>query len=280
MIDPVYRFVCNHLQLLQRPGAGATALECEPRTCERRAQVMRDVIAYASKGVDESLHLVEHAIDDHCKPGEGIVGVPMRETFMQVAGDDALNSLVDLYDTPAGTSAQRHTDRKAGNHSGNQAKRKRPANDACDLPYFIDISSNHQHVVVRQTSRDQADCLFRQASFVDPVDHSALYRIISLETGWQAFQVSRDPAPVRGEQSCELTAARILLQMLVDRVMPAPGRQVGEDPHLRGDHTVGSGRQLTFRFQINKPEQRNDKGREYAGHQNARAQRGRARELR
>src|ERR1700680_3623065 len=107
---------------------------------------MRDVVADARKGVDQSLHLVEHAIDDHRKFGEGIVSVPMRETFTQVAGDDALNSLVNLYDAPPGTSAQRYTDRQAKKHSGKQAKPKRPTNDARDLPDFIDISSNRQHV--------------------------------------------------------------------------------------------------------------------------------------
>jgi hypothetical protein len=73
--------------------------------------------------VDESFHLVEHAIDYHRKSGEGIVDLPMRESFPQIAGNDALNSLVDLYDTPLGTSAHQHTDRKAKKHSGNQTER-------------------------------------------------------------------------------------------------------------------------------------------------------------
>ncbi len=115
---------------------------------------------------------------------------------MQVAGDDALNSLVDLNDTLPGTSAQRHTDHKAKKQSGNQTKRERPTNDACDLADFIDISSNHQHVAIGQTSRDQADRLFLPTTFVYPVDHSALYRTIGLKIGWQALQVTRDPAAV------------------------------------------------------------------------------------
>jgi hypothetical protein len=46
--------------------------------------------------MDESFHLVEHAIDYRRKFGEGIVGLSMREALTQVARDDALNSLVDL----------------------------------------------------------------------------------------------------------------------------------------------------------------------------------------
>src|SRR6266436_6777321 len=120
----------------------------------------------------------------------------MREPFTQIAGDDALYPLVDLDDTVTGSGAQGYTDRKAKQQGGNQAKRERPTNNMCDLPDFIDVSSNHQHVAVRQTSRDQADRLFLPASFVDPVDDSALYRIVGLEIGWQTFQVARDPAAV------------------------------------------------------------------------------------
>src|SRR6202795_87595 len=81
LIDCLYRFVCNHLQLLKRLGAGATALKRQPRTREWRAQVMRYVIADACQRVDERFHLVEHAVDYHRKFGEGIVGLPMRESF-------------------------------------------------------------------------------------------------------------------------------------------------------------------------------------------------------
>src|SRR6266436_292145 len=191
LIEPVYRLVCNPLQLLQRRGAAATALERQPGTGEWRAQVMRYVIADACEGVDESFHLVEHDVDDHCKFGEGIVGVPMREPFAQIAGDDALHPRVDLDDAITGSGAQGYTDRKAKQHGGNQAKRERPTDNMCDLPDFIDVSSNHEHVAVRQTSRNQADRLVLPTTFVDPVDDGALYRIVGLEIGWQAFQVTR-----------------------------------------------------------------------------------------
>jgi hypothetical protein len=93
---------------------------------------MRYVIADTCKGVDESLHLIEHITDDRRKFGEGIVGLLTRESFTQVAGDDALSPFVDLNDTPTGTSAQRHADRKTEKHSGNQTKRQRLTNDARD----------------------------------------------------------------------------------------------------------------------------------------------------
>jgi hypothetical protein len=121
----------------------------------------------------------------------------MRESFAQIAGNDALNALVDLDNTLAGTSAQYHTDRKAKKHGGNHTERKRPANDVCDLGDFVDISSDRQHVAIRQPSRDQADRLSFRSTFVRPVDHSALYGVTDLEIGRQIFQVTQNPAAVR-----------------------------------------------------------------------------------
>jgi hypothetical protein len=51
----------------------------------------------------------------------------------ELAGDDALNSLVDFYDTFAGTRIQGHADRKAKKHRGNKTKHERPTNDAGNL---------------------------------------------------------------------------------------------------------------------------------------------------
>ena len=157
---------------------------------------MSDIIANACKGVDETFHLVEHAIDYHRKFGKGIVDLPKRESLTQVAGDNALNSLVDLYDALPGTGAQRQTDRKAKKHGGNQTKRERLTNDVRDLADFVDISSKRQHVAVRQIPRDQADRLPLSATLVYPVNNSALYGIIGPKIGRQAIEVACDPAAV------------------------------------------------------------------------------------
>jgi hypothetical protein len=188
--------VCNRLQLLQCCGAVAAALEHQPGPREWRAQIMRDVIADPCQGPDEALHLVEHSVDDHGKFGKRIVSLSVRQSFAQIAGDDALDALVDLDDAPAAARVQRHANRKAEKYSRNQTKRQRPANDACNLLDFIDVSSGHQHVAVRQLLCNQPYRLFRHAVRVQPVDHSAPYRIIRPETWGQAFQITRDPPAV------------------------------------------------------------------------------------
>src|ERR1700676_3269827 len=67
--------------------------------------------------------------------------------------------------------------------------------------------------------------------------------------------------------------------MLIDRVQPPLWRQLRKDADLRGDHPVGSHRQVILGFQIDKSEQRNDKSRKYSGHQQGPPQRRRVREL-
>ena len=213
LIDALYRFVRSRLQLLQRPGAGATAFKRQPGAGQWRAQVMRYVIADTCKGVDESFHLIEHAIDDHRECGEGIVGRSMRESFTQVAGDDALNPYVDLHDTLWVRALSATPTVRQREHGGISDQARAPDQRRARSRDFIDISPDHQHVAVRQTSRDQADRLFLPATFVDPVDHSALHRIIGLEIGWEAFQITCDPAAVWAKQSCELNTTRILLQI-------------------------------------------------------------------
>jgi hypothetical protein len=39
-----------------------------------------------------------------------------------------------------------------------------------------------------------------------------LYRVIDLKIGWQAFQVTRNPATARTKQPCDQNTAGILLQ--------------------------------------------------------------------
>src|SRR5882724_7898859 len=94
----------------------ATACSCwnvvallRPRSGKGRAQVMCDVMTDAGKRLDQLFHLIEHAIDDHCKFGEGVVCVPERESFTQIAGDDPLYPLVDLDDAPSGARAPPHS---------------------------------------------------------------------------------------------------------------------------------------------------------------------------
>jgi hypothetical protein len=155
---------------------------------------MRYVIADAYEGLDKGFHLVEHAVDYYGKSGQGIVGLAMREAFTQVARNDALYPLVDLNDTTPGASVQHHTNGKAKKHSRNQNKRDRYTLNESDLPDLIDVSPDRQYVAVRQLSCDQADGLFLPASFVDPVDHHALYFIIDFQARRQRFEVARQPA--------------------------------------------------------------------------------------
>src|SRR5882757_6181671 len=106
--------------------------------------------------MDEGLHLVEHAVDYRRKLGERIIRFSMRKPFTQVSSDNALNPLINFYYALPGPGSQRCSDRNTKRHNGSQTNCERPANDTCKLADFLDISSHHQHVAVRQGARDQA----------------------------------------------------------------------------------------------------------------------------
>jgi hypothetical protein len=72
----------------------------------------------------------------------------MRESFTQVAGDNALYPLVDFNDSPAGTNVQRYADRKAKKYRRKETKRERPSDDVSDLRDIVDVPSDHKHVAV------------------------------------------------------------------------------------------------------------------------------------
>ena len=56
------------------------------------------------------------AVDDGRKPGKWLINVPMREPLAEIAGDDALNALIDLFDALLRAQAEPG--------SGHQAKAK------------------------------------------------------------------------------------------------------------------------------------------------------------
>src|ERR1700744_2912797 len=157
---------------------------------------MRDVVADTGEGLNERFHLVEHSVDYFGKIGEGIVAVPVRQPFTQIAGDDTLHPLVDFDDTSAGTSAQRPADGETKKGAGKQTQRERITQYPRDLPDLIDVSPDHKHVAILQSPRDQARRLLLPSIPVRPVDHSGLRRVIDPKIGRQLFQVTGDPAAI------------------------------------------------------------------------------------
>ena len=126
LIDTRDRLVRNRLKLLQRGCVGAPALEREPRARQRRSQIVGDVVADAGERVDHRFHFIEHAIDDDRELRKRLVDGTVRKPLAQIAGDDALNPLVDLLDPLLGAHAQPR--------AGQQAQTKAPAADPAPAP--------------------------------------------------------------------------------------------------------------------------------------------------
>jgi hypothetical protein len=70
-------------------------------------------------------HLIEHAVDDDDELRERLVDIMVRKPFAQVAGDDALNPFIDLFDPLLGAHTQ---------PSPSQQAQAKPATDPAREP--------------------------------------------------------------------------------------------------------------------------------------------------
>src|SRR5262249_47033771 len=175
---------------------------------ERRAQIVRDVVADAGDLVDERLDLAQHPVDDDGELVERVVVAARRQALAQVAGDDALDRAVDLLEPLLGTAAEQDAGDDAEAERRQQSDGERPPDDLADLPELVDVAADHQHFAVGQAVRDQAHALRLAAAIVDP-DHHGLGRNIRLDPGRQAFHVTGDALAVWAEQRRAAGAARI-----------------------------------------------------------------------
>src|SRR6516225_4264797 len=98
---------------------------------------MRYVVADAGQRVDHGFHLIEHAVDNSCKPGKRLVDIPMWKTFAEIAGDNALNALIDLLDTPLRAQAEPRAGQQAKTKCREQTKHERLAHHMRDFSGLV-----------------------------------------------------------------------------------------------------------------------------------------------
>ena len=186
---------------------------------------MGDVVAHAGERVDHRFHLIEHAVDDDGKLRERLVDIAVRKPFAQVAGDDALDPLVDLFDPLLGAHAEPRARQQAQAECRQQTQRERLADDVGDLPRLVDVAPDHQHVAILQPPADRADYLIAAIRLIHSGDPRSLHRRVDIKAGRQTLHVAGDPVPVGAEQPGKLNAAGILPQMVLDGLEQARRRQ-------------------------------------------------------
>ena len=160
----------------RRGRVGAAALERQARARQRRSQIVGDVVADAGQRMDHRFHFVEHAVDDAGEPRERLVDIPVRKPLAQVAGDDALDPLVDLLDASSGheRSARRRPAARSRTPAAGQAPA--PADDPGDFPGLVDVASDHQYIAVIKAPCDGPDQWSVGLLVVGPRHPHALHR--------------------------------------------------------------------------------------------------------
>ena len=241
---------------------------------------MGDVVADAFERVDHRLHFVEHAVDDDREPGKRLVDVTVWQPLAQIAGDDALDPLVDLLDALLGPHAQPRACQQAKQEGRQQAERQRLTDDMGDLARLVDLASDHQRIAIGHAPGDRPDHAPLLPGRRRPDDRDAPDDIVHLQFRRNPFEIACDPAAVGAEQRGILHAAGILLQVLVDGVDPAIGRQRGDEVELSRDHRVGSRHQIVVGLPVDEAEQHDDEDREHGSHRERPVKGVRAYELR
>ncbi len=74
---------------------------------------MRNVVSDAGDGVDQRFDLPDHRVDRAGELRERIATVANRQPFVQAAGDDALDTLVDVGDPAFAAETQQRAQRQA-----------------------------------------------------------------------------------------------------------------------------------------------------------------------
>ncbi|OIQ67839.1 hypothetical protein GALL_505810 [mine drainage metagenome] len=160
LIDARNRPVHDRLKLLQSSGVGAPALKRESRASQRGSHVVGDIVTNTGERVDHRFHFIEHAVDDDREFRERLIDVAMRKPLAQIAGDDALNPLVDLFDAILRAHAQPRAGEQAKTEARQQAQHERHTDDMGNFIGFIDFPPHHQHLTARRAPRDRADDVF------------------------------------------------------------------------------------------------------------------------
>jgi hypothetical protein len=241
---------------------------------------MGDVVADAFERMDHRLHFIEHAVDDDREPGKRLVDVAIRQPLAQIAGDDALDPLVDLLDALLGAHAQPRAGQQAKQKGGQQAERQRLADDVGDLARLVDFPADHQRVAIGHAAGDRADHAPLLTGRKRPDDRHVPDDIVHPEFGRNPFEIARDSPPAGIEQRGILNAAGILSQMLADGIDPAIGGQRRDEVELPRDHVVGSRDKIIVGLPVDEAEQHDDEDREHGGNRERPVKGVRAYELR
>ena len=217
--------------------------------------------------MDHRFHFIKHAVDDAGKLRKRLVDVTVRKPLTQIAGDDALNPLIYLFDPFLSPHAQPRTSQQA------QAKRRAtdpaPAPDRRHgkFPWFrrpLVRSPACRHSAFAGRSRGSRGCL---ADRLRPDNREALR------------QDHPSSAPAGAVPDCLLSCGhpRRTIRHIERRGNPAldarsiassrrsPGK-AAITSSLTGDHSIRSRDQIVIGLPVDEAEQHDDENREHAGH--------------
>ena len=182
----------------------------------------------------------------------------MGQTLAQVPRDDTLNPLVDLLHAFLGANTQPGSSQQAKAERRQETERERLSDHLRDLSHLVDVPADHQHLAGLQASSDGSDQQINGICLRGSRNSDALDRPIDPERAWNSLKIAGKSVSIRLEQPRKLDASGIL------RENPTLGRQGRNEIDLLRDHAVGSRDQVAIALPVDKSEQDDDEGCQYA----------------
>ncbi len=131
----------------------------------------------------------------------------MRKPLAEIAGDDALNPLIDFGDPLLRAQAKPCAGQHAQAKRRQQTQCQRLTDDMGNLPGLVDLSSDDQRVAIGHAPRDRANHARVSTGRNRPDDRDTLDRAIHRKPGRNLFEITRYPAAIRAKQSGVLNAS-------------------------------------------------------------------------
>jgi len=189
--------------------------------------------------VDHRFHFIKHAVDDGGEPGKRLIDVTVWKPLAQIAGDDALDPLIDLLDPLLGTHAQPSASQQAQAKRRQQTQRQRLTDDmeislasSTSRPITNASPLGMRRAIARITRVSGAGGSVRTTEI--PWTESFI-----LSPGGNRTKLPAILRPSAPNQSGIMNAAGILLQILIDRFQLAFVGQARDEVQLSGDRRVG-----------------------------------------
>ncbi len=205
---------------------------------ERRAQIVRDAVAYALHPVHQTFDLLEHVIDE-VRQHVDLVAPADGQALPEIALRDALRDVADRLEPAHLPHAQSESARDAGHEAQNAAADQCVDDRLANAQDVREVACEHELVAVRahlgHRAHDGRNLIACDLQRVVERRAGAIRR----QLGRKREHVARDVRAVRGEEAVIVRVHSLVFEPAMNRAGDVAVRHRIEVDHLPVDHDIG-----------------------------------------